>query len=215
MNAGFTEDGMINGKVRVLNSDHNAIAFRESYFEDTEEAFLDDLEVENGDIEISEFTVKNAKDTNKPVISSYDYTKEDGMDIISDKIYFSPMFFFRSTENPFKLEKREFPIDFGYPSGEEYTFSIMLPENYEVETVPGPLAIALPDGMGAFRYTIMSTPNMVQLKVVSEINNAIIPALYYDSLKEYYKKVIEKMNEKVVLSKISDNGHTESAAGGR
>ena len=43
---------------------------------------------------------------------------------------------------------------------------------------------------------------MLQLKVENSINYPIIPAEYYPSLKEYYNKMIEKMNEKVVLSKI-------------
>ena len=64
------------------------------------------------------------------------------------------------------------------------------------------MAIALPDEIGSFNYTIINSGEMLQLKVENSINYPIIPAEYYPSLKEYYNKMIEKMNEKVVLSKI-------------
>ena len=201
MNASLADDGSIDGKVRVSYTKHDAISFRESYLKSNEEDYLNELEKENGDIEIDEFTVKNVEDFNKSAVASYGWAMESGMDIISDKVYFSPMLFLRNTENPFKLDKREFPVDFGYPSAQDFTFSINLPEGYQVENLPEPMAIALPDGLGVFKYNIVSKANIIQLKVTSEINSAIIPAHYYDILKEYYKKVIEKTNEKVVLSK--------------
>ena len=78
------------------------------------------------------------------------------------------------------------------------------------------MVLTMPDEIGQIKYNIKAQgTNTVQLKVVSEINQAVIPPMYYETLKDYYKKMIEKMNEKVVLSKISSNGDSKSAAGGR
>jgi hypothetical protein len=38
--------------------------------------------------------------------------------------------------------------------------------------------------------------------IESQINQPNISPLYYDALKEYFKQLIEKENEKIVLTKI-------------
>lgn len=47
------------------------------------------------------------------------------------------------------------------------------------------------------------------------MNKAVIAPQDYAVIKELYKKVVEKETEKVVLSKISEDGHTESTVGSR
>jgi len=215
LNAQINENSGIEGKVRVSYNKHDAMNFRADYFKSTEDEFLEKLEGKNGGIEINDFLVKNAKDLKKSIVASYSYKMENGIDIIAGKMYLSPMFFLKTTENPFKLEKREFPIDFGYPSAQEVVATITIPEGYKVEALPEPAAIGLPDGMGVFKYKIMSNANSIQLKVSTAIEQPIIASYYYESLKEYYKKMVEKMNEKVVLSKITENGSAESTVGGR
>ena len=110
--------------------------------------------------------------------------------------------FLATKENPFKQEKREFPIDFSFPFENISTSIINLPKGYVVESVPESIAIALPNDLGNFSYTIKNVGNVLQLKVLKKINYPVLPAEYYLSLKEYYGKMIEKLNEKVVLTKV-------------
>ena len=79
----------------------------------------------------------------KPIVESYKFLKESQADVIGNKLYFSPLFFLKTSENPFKLEKREFPVDFGYPSSTKYMININLPEGYKVESAPSPISISL------------------------------------------------------------------------
>lgn len=196
------ENGTVEGSIRTLNKDHKAMAYRVSYLEKDEDAFLEDLENKFDGLEISDFEVKNGDDLSKPVMESYKFVKENQADIIGDKIYFSPMFFYRTSENPFKLEKREFPVDFGYPSKSMYRIIISLPEGYKIESLPEPAAVVLPDNIGKFAYNISGTGSKVQVIISTEIGEPIVPALYYDYLKAYFKQMIEKENEQIVLSKV-------------
>ena len=117
-------------------------------------------------------------------------------------IALSSSLFLRTIKNPFTLENREFPVDFGYPTSQVVLSNINLPEGYVVESLPETLSIALPEGMGSFKFIISNSGNKIQLNVATKINDAVIAPTYYASLKKYYKKMIEKMNEKVVLSKV-------------
>ncbi len=164
--------------------------------------FLEKLENKHEGLEIDEFSVKNNLNLSKPVMESCTFTMESQADIINDKIYFSPLFFMRMTENPFKLETREFPVDFGYPKEDIYRFSITLPEGYKVETIPESKKLALPENLGSFTYRIVSKGNMIQLIVDSKINTPIVSPIYYDALKAYFSGLIETENEQVVLSRI-------------
>ncbi len=196
------ENGDIEGIFRSIKTNHNALQYREEYVGTDQDQFLEELENEYNGLEVSDFKVTNALELSKPVIESYKFFKESQADIIGDKIYFSPLFHLRTLTNPFKLEKREFPVDFGYPSSTIYRVSINLPEGYKVESVPEPVALALPDGLGVFKYNVLVTKMAVQLVIETAIKEPIVSSLYYDSLKEYFKQLIEKENEQIVLTKI-------------
>ena len=210
------ENGDLSGKIRFIHNDHSALDYRNKYLNTNQEDFLTEEEKKYDGIEIEEFTTKNEREYNKPLIASYDFYKEDAFEKIGDRIYISPLFFLETSTNPFKLEKREYPIDFGYPSVRNIISSIKIPDSYRIESLPEPVVLMLPDDLGKVVYTIKEqNPTTVQLRISKEMNMAIIPPTYYDTLKDYYKKMIEKMNEKVVLSKISDDGNSESTTGGR
>jgi hypothetical protein len=53
-----------------------------------------------------------------------------------------------------------------------------------------------------FKYNISVSDGSVQLVVNTEIKQPIVSPLYYDALKEYFKQMIEKENEQIVLTKI-------------
>ncbi|WP_420602645.1 transglutaminase domain-containing protein [Flagellimonas sp.] len=202
MNVDLHEDGSFDAQYRQQYTNNNAMLYRNMYNKGTEDSFLEELEKKQGDIEISDFDLKNNADLDKPIVQSYNIFKEDAFESIAGKLYFSPMFHLCTTENPFKSEKREYPIDYGFPWEDKYIITIKIPEGYKVESLPAPMAIALPDNMGSFKYNLSSNNNTVNLRASISVNTAIMPALYYDGLKEFYRQLVEKESEKVVLSKI-------------
>ena len=111
------------------------------------------------------------------------------------------MMFLSKTENPFKQEKSEYPIDFIYPSQDKYLINIVLPEGYVVESMPQSVSMAMEENIGSFKYNIAQTDNKVQLSVVVDINYATVSPDYYLTIKDFYQKMIEKQNEKIVLKK--------------
>jgi hypothetical protein len=197
----LSENGDVKGGLRTMKTNHDALLFRERYIDADQDQFLEELENKYNGLEVSDFKVTNGIELSKPVIESYKFFKESQADIIGDKIYFSPLFFLRTTINPFKLEKREFPVDFGYPSSSTYRVTVNLPEGYKVETTPEPISLALPDNLGVFKYNISISGSIVQLVVNTEIKEPIVSSLYYDVLKAYFKQMIEKENEQIVLTK--------------
>lgn len=199
--ANLDEEGSVEGKYRAIKTNHRALSFRERYLEANKDDFLEKLENKYKGLEVSDYEVKNDLELNKPIAESYSFQKESQADIIGDKIYFSPLFFFKTDENPFKLENREFPVDFGYPSVTSYRININTPEGYKIESVPESLAIGLPDNLGSFKYKVVGSGNAIQVSITTQINQPIIASLYYDALKMYFNQLVEKEAEQVVLTK--------------
>ncbi len=200
--ASIEKDGKMTGKVRENYLDYNAYAYRERYNATNKESYLEQLEKKYPGIEIGEYEVLNKTDLSKPVIENYSFTHNNAVEIIGDKMYFSPMFFLAETKNIFTQEKREYPIDFIFPHQDKYNISFTIPEGYAVETIPQSKSVAMMDGIGSFKYLISNNGNQFQIVYTLDINQAIVGSDYYDVLKNFFKEIVDRHSEKIVLKKL-------------
>jgi len=202
LNINLKANGDIEGKERETYSSYYAYLFRDKNHGVSEDDYLEKKENNTNGMEISNYEIKNKDVLGKNIVESFDFFMENQSDVLGDKIYFSPLFFKVEKENPFKLEKRDYPIDFVFPWQERFMINIKIPEGYEITSVPENLRLALPNQAGGFIYNVIKTDSGIQLMVDVKINQAIIPPHEYYSIKELYKNIIEKETEKVVLSKV-------------
>ncbi|MEZ2415331.1 DUF3857 domain-containing protein [Muriicola sp. E247] len=209
------EEGEIHGKMRKYYSGHSAYLFRNQYNELDEETYLENLETRNKGMLISEYEITNKEVLGETISENFEFSLEFQSTVTGDNIYFSPLFNFAMKENPFKLEERNFPIDFTFPWEERYVINIKIPEGYEVISLPEPINISLQNNMGGFVFNINKTNNSIQLMTDLKFNEAVIPAQNYEELKNFFKIIVEKEAEKVVLSKANKNENSKRSAEGR
>lgn len=195
-------DGSVNGRIRTQYADYNAFKFRDRFNNVSKDSYVESLEKKYSNIEIEEYTVTNENDLSKPVNEELKFNHPSMAEIIGDKIYVSPLFFYSITENPFKMEKREYPIDFVFPLEDKYKLTINIPEGYTVESVPGPQSIALANGFLTYRFNAQSVDSKIQLTATLSINESFITPEYYNDTKEFFAKVVENQTDKIVLKKI-------------
>jgi hypothetical protein len=195
-------DSSITGKVRSQETLHKALSFRQTYSVLNNDSYLEKIENQYNNIEISDYVRENNLDCTQPIVETFSFKDTKDVEIIGDKMYISPLLFLNFKENPFKQEKREYPVDFGYPTQDKYNIIIAIPEGYQVETLPAPLNLGTPDNIMAFKYNIGNTGNKIQVSITIDVNAAIVPADYYDVLKDFFQKIIEKQNEKIVIKKM-------------
>ena len=193
------EDGFVEGMNRTKYNNLIAINYRNEKGEKDQDEVISDIEVENDAIEILNFRVSNVDNLGKPVVEMYTFEKEDGVEIIGDKMYITPLLFLATTENPFKLDKREYPVDFGAPWQDKVTVNIQIPEGYTVESVPENVALGLRDDLGKFVYSIKLNGNKIQVSSLFEINSGVVSASYYSELKGLFKELVANQTEKIVL----------------
>lgn len=202
INTTLNEEGVIEGTLNSRYTKHSAFKFRKRYKNQDLDGFIAKREELFHNIEISDYKVKNTDVSEGFVVESFEFLYEDAADITGDKIYLSPMMFLKIDENPFKLEEREFPIDFGFPFADKYSVTISFPEGYKPESIPEPILLKIPDDLGSFKFMTNVVGNKIQLMVNFEINKAIIPADKYLFLKQFFNQMITKEAEQIVLTKI-------------
>ena len=115
----------------------------------------------------------------------------------------SPLLFLSLKENPFKLEKRTFPIDYGSKWKKNIFINIEIPEGFVIESKPEDVLLTMPNNLGAFAMKVKTQGNKIQVAAQTVVNSPIIGANFYQELKKLYQQAIEKQNEKIVLSKTT------------
>jgi transglutaminase-like putative cysteine protease len=202
MNYAIDAKGGVSGKLRRQRTGHNAMVFRKNIDDIKEETYLEKLENDNDKIEIKEYSRTNEKELKLPVTETFSYAGSNFCEIVGGKIYVNPMLFFLDNENPFKQENREYPIDYGYPFMDKYAINIQIPDGYKVENLPATTILSMMDNLGSFKFMTSLAGSTVQMSVTYQINEPIISSSNYSMLKDFYQKMIEKKNEKIILVKI-------------
>tara|TARA_R110002033_G_scaffold170834_1_gene214434 strand:- start:800 stop:2752 length:1953 start_codon:yes stop_codon:yes gene_type:complete len=202
LNVTIDEDFTVTGKVAKHLTNYAAYFYRKKYASMPNEDRIKSLEKDKGAIEINELSIDNAKNGAQPIKVNYEYELSDGVDEVGDKIYFSPMLFFAIKENPFKLEERQYPIDFVIPNSEKYLINIKLPKGYTVESMPNSEGLEFNDANVKFTYLIKQNGSFLQLKAQLDIVNPLILPKDYKDFKAFYSKIVEKQAEQIVLTKV-------------
>jgi hypothetical protein len=195
-------NGEITGKVKENYTNYFAMNYMEKNLNLNQDNYLEKLEQKYNGIEISNFELTNNNSYTDPIVEKYDFKSTNLIDKIDQNLFIYPLLFLTQSQNPFKQETREYPIDFTFPIKNRYMINLTIPDGYQVDTLPSNISFSLPNNYGSFNITISSLNNKIQIISNFIISTSIIPSDDYNSLKEFFRLVIEKQKEKIVLKKI-------------
>lgn len=190
----------INGKFKRYLSGHDALLCRLEHNNPSVNR-IENVENEFKVTDVADYLLENEKNLNEPVIQSFSFTDIHSAEVIGDKMYISPMLFFTIKANPFMQEKRQFPINFRYPKEIRFMIILELPEGYSVESLPANGNIQTEGDICSFKYTIGKSDKKIQVSGALKHNVANVAIEGYPLLKDFFRRMIEKQNEKIVLKK--------------
>lgn len=198
----INEDLSANGKIRNNFTDYNAMRYREKFENFNMEQLAGHIEKNHVNLEVTNLAIDNLYNPNQSLTQSYEFKLDDAVELIGDKLYFSPLLFLFDSENPFKENTREYPIDFVYPTADKYMVNIKVPDGYGVESMPVSSKIKFKDSEGEFIFLSSQNGDYLQFIITVEIKSSLILADDYVGFKEFYQMMIEKQTEKIVLKKV-------------
>lgn len=200
--AEIDENGLFKGKLREQYFDYVAFIFRENNSSlKKNDDFVEKIEAKHKGIKIKDFEIKGVDKLDEPVVETFSFEHSNLIEKIGDKMYFSPLIFFEKTENPFKQEVRKYPVDYTIPYSDNFRIMIKIPDGFEVVSSPEPINLQMENNQGSFLFNIAIQNNSIQISSIFNINTTLIASSEYATLKMFYKKMIEKQSEKIVIVK--------------
>jgi hypothetical protein len=196
----LNETGELTGKINYSYDGYDAQRFRKAYLSKGEDEFLKDfLANKNWEIRKSEF--QNLKEIDKSVKQIHEFIVTDNATTAGSVIYLNPYVTSQVKENLFKLEKREYPVDFGNSDEKTYMARITIPAGYAVDELPKPQVVSLPGNSARFTYNVTQTGNIINVVSMLQINKSLFLQDEYPHLREFYNHVVAKQAEQIVLKK--------------
>jgi hypothetical protein len=178
----------------ISSTDYDALRYRNNIGGDKAKvaarADQDVYKVNDSSIEVN-----NLSEIEKPYIMKFNSTYKT--EKISDKIYLSPFLDEPITENPLKQYSRTYPIDMTYPVKRSFNSVITIPEGYKVEFVPENYKIL--NDLFELNYNVRNEGKTISISFNYTFRKSVYAATDYTNIKFYFKDIIRKGNEKIVL----------------
>lgn len=194
--------GVPSYKIDIIYKGYMAVEQRKSYVLLSKEEYIKkQMPAGFTDFKLTSFSTTSAEDSDQDFTTTFVYTSEETSNPDTRMLYIQPVLFHTFTENPFKPADRLLPIEYDYPSGFNYILNLKIPAGYQVQELPKPVSVRLPESMGDFKYVIQQNGNQIQLSSSVHTKAFLLPSEYYPYLKEFYNQITAKYNEFIVLQK--------------
>lgn len=196
----LSPDHTISGTIQYAAYEYAAYNFRLDYKEyNSESEYLDDFIRDKPGLSIEEMTIKNIDSIYNPIKTESKVKISNQVTVLDDLLYINLLLYDQMKNNPFRLEQRNYPVDYAYPIDKKYIIKLTIPENYSVEKVPKMMNLKLPGNAASFVYRINYKDNVIQLTYKFNVNETLFLMNDYGVLKEFYHKMIERQAEPLIL----------------
>lgn len=195
------ENSLLSGTVAETYTGYKGMEKRSEISEKLKEEYLKDWESQYSDLEIVDYTNENITNLEENFKETYTARVQfDG----ADQIFLYPFLLKRSfTKNPFTLDNRNYPIDFGHPTIETFLISIDLGNQYKVLELPENKIIKIPGGAGECSIIYGNVNGKLTVRYTYKLLHHFFLPEAYESLKEFFFNVVSLQNKEVVtLQKI-------------
>jgi hypothetical protein len=199
----ISPDLVMTGEITRKSIDYAALNYRINYAKyNSEDEFLRDMENKNPGLSIINSRVSGLDSIYLPVREEYDVRIKNRITRAGNMLYVYPLLFEQITENPFKSETRNYPVDFICPSELTFISKITIPEGSQVVELPKVMVMKLPDNSVSMQYQISSVGNNVHLTYKFILTRPIFSVEEYFDLRAFFSELIKKHAEPIVIQTL-------------
>lgn len=185
-----------------LTTGYEAVNRRKTIDQSSEEEYLNSIEDRMaGTVQMTKYEPDEEHSSEKVVSERFHFDMDQVFK--GDGIYLNPFLPRFFEKNPFLAKDRQFPVDFGYERQYSYTVSILVPEGYQVTSLPAGSEYKLPNNKGILKFESNQSGSNISLHYNLVLNSSLYPASDYDKLKILFYKALDiQNNSMIVLKKI-------------
>lgn len=195
----LTNESKLKGEAKYTYNGYHANSKRRAFDKVPKEKYLNKILNDDENLLVSEASLQNEDDLEKPFIEEVNFTKS--IEQIEDIIYLKPFTKSFFKENPFKLNDRTYPVDFGYKDSYSYMVQIEIPDNYQFLDIPKNQNYVLQGKSGKLSLNFKLLGNKLQINHIISFLSSYYPVDYYGSLKEFFNLIVDMENNTVITIK--------------
>ncbi len=200
----LSEDGVIEGDVRIEYTGHFAVEKKEENDDESaeqrEKGLRDLFKEQMSTAELSDIKIENVTDPDKPFIYAFHVRVPGYAQRTGKRLFLQPAFFQKGIGALFPAGTRQHPIYFHYPWKEEDSISITLPKGFDLDNAdkPGPLKAG---DVADYNVSIAVTAKRDELlfKRTFIFNALLFPASRYAALKQLFDGIHERDNHTITM----------------
>lgn len=197
----MSEDGKINATMTSHSLGFNALTLRKDMkrYSSLDE-YIEKLDERLTNIKIKNYKISNLDSIENALVQEYEIEFNVG-NTENTGNYFNPFFINPIRSNPFKLNRRNYPVDLGTASEERIAISISLPEKFQMKEQPKDVSLALPNQGGRYILQTSLTDHNLTINQQLLFSKAIYSSEEYHYLKEFYNRIIQTQKSDILLTK--------------
>lgn len=200
ISSSLADDGTYAGSVQVVSREYARCFKMRKYAEDKGDKYISE-NILNGlaNITIDSLQFENVDDDTLGFKENFKY--KTSVQRTGDYSFLSLNMFSGYEENPFILKNRFSNVNFGCNRSTQLNWLIQLPDHQMVDALPSNLKLKNADGSVVFMRELFydKARKQISARIKIEINKSVFTVDEYPALHEFYKKMIDLMNEQVVL----------------
>lgn len=150
---------------------------------------------------ILSFEVKGIENLENNVTEKYSFKTTSFATRIKNKIIFTPGLLDKLRDTSIvAMEKRNYPLRFGYLNKKEEDIVYTLPENFDVEIIPS--SVEIKNDFAYFKYQIKTDGKKIYYSRILEIKKDEISPAEYPAFRNFYRNISKIDRLPVILTRI-------------
>ena len=201
INAEIKPGGKLEGIAQISGTNYYRTHVVEKYKTDGEKKYIEYLQDGDNNLKIASLTMDNMEVDTLPLTQKVNFSLDmAGSD--ETYIYLNANLFTSLKANPFLSENRMTDIDFMYPRNYSINGVFKIPAGYKADALPKNVSMVMPDKSFGFKRLVVEQDGAILVRYNIAYNVAEYSKENYPDMREFFKKMIEMLNEQVVLKKI-------------
>lgn len=148
--------------------------------------------------QLDSVTISNLNDPYQPFSVHTQISIPDYFQTVDKLVYFSPPYLSKQQSNPFKSDKRDFPIDYRYASNNVEKIKFKIPAGFTLNETP-PKAKMVFQGI-SFNLFSLSIDNEIEIQRIFKLGKESYPALEYKNLRQVYNEMISADQKQIIFN---------------
>jgi hypothetical protein len=197
----FNDEDILEGTLNSKYQNHNALSKKKAYFPN-KNSYKEDFKNNNPNIDIIDHVIKTELKTDNIFEEELNIEYSDFSEA-TNKLFLDPFLIKFFKENPFKLQERTYPIEFGHSNTLTYMAQFDLENRYEVVSLPEAFSIGLPDNSGTISFNPTAVDDKLLIFFKVSLKSEVYSPMLYDHLKQFFNKIIDTQSKTLIeLKKI-------------